>query len=92
MARTAKRRHEERLWGGSFIPASEIDPLSTTAAVHRKLTRIIENLEPLSKEHGLLKFLKNADRVNSLSGFVQDLVYAITDYQVCIENLPMQIV
>ena len=50
--------------------------------VRRKLARTVENLEPLSKEHGLLKFLKNADRANTLNGFVQDLAYAITDYQV----------
>ena len=60
--------------------------------VPRKLARIVENLEPLSKEPGLLKFLKNADRVNTLNGFVQDLFYAITDYQVCIENPPMRVV
>ena len=51
--------------------------------IPRKLVRIIENLEPLSEEHGLLKFLKNADRANTLNGFVQDLACAITDYQVC---------
>ena len=50
--------------------------------VRRKLAGIIENLEPLSQEHGLLKFLKNADRANTLNDFVQDLAYAITDYQV----------
>ena len=60
--------------------------------VRRKLAGIIENLEPLSKEHGLLKFLKNADRVGTLNGFVQDLAYAITDYQVRIEYPLTQIV
>ena len=65
---------------------------STMVAARRKLTRIIGNLEPLSKEHGLVKFLKNADRVNTLNGFVQDLLYAITDYQVCVENPPLRIV
>ena len=54
----------------------------TAVTVCRKLARTIEHLEPLSKEHGLVKFLKNADRVNTLNGFVQDLGYAITDYQV----------
>ena len=60
---------------------------STAMTVRRKLARIIVNLEPLSQEHGLLKFLKNADRVDTLNGFVQDLAYAITDYQVCVANL-----
>ena len=55
---------------------------SATVTVRRKLAGTIEKLEPLSKEHGLLKFLKNADRANALNGFVQDLAYAITDYQV----------
>ena len=50
--------------------------------VRRKLARTVGKLEPLSKEHGLLKFLKNADRANALNGFVEDLAYAITDYQV----------
>ena len=60
--------------------------------VRRKLARIIGSLEPLSKEHGLVKFLKNVDRVNTLNGFVQDLAYAIADYQVCVENPPLRIV
>ena len=55
--------------------------------VRRKLARIIGNLEPLSQEHGLLKFLKNADRVDALNDFVQDLAYAVADYQVCVANL-----
>ena len=55
--------------------------------VRRKLARIIVNLEPLSQEHGLLKFLKNVDRVDTLNGLIQDMVYAITDYQVRVTDL-----
>ena len=53
------------------------------SAVCRKLVRIIAQLRPLSEQHGLAKFLKNDDHANKLNGFVQDLAYAVTDYQVC---------
>ena len=43
-------------------------------------------LRPLSEQHGLLRFLKNVDHASTLGGFVQELAYAITDYQVCITN------
>ena len=39
-------------------------------------------LGPLSEQHGLVKFLNNIDRANTLNGFVQDLANAVTDYQV----------
>lgn len=50
--------------------------------VDRKLARIVAKLKPLSKQHGILKFLKNADHANTLNGFIQDLSYAVIDYQV----------
>ena len=50
--------------------------------VNRKLGGIVAKLEPVAEQHGILKFLKNADYVNILNGFVQDLAYAVTDYQV----------
>ena len=53
----------------------------------RKLVRIITELRPLSGQHGLAKFLKNDDHATRLNGFVQDLAYAITDYQVCCANV-----
>jgi hypothetical protein len=49
-------------------------------------------LGPLSEQHGLLRFLKNADHANALNGFVQDLADAVTDYQVCVENSAARIV
>ena len=51
--------------------------------VRRELVRIITELGPLSEQHGLAKFLKNPGHANTLNGFVQDLAYAVTDYQVC---------
>jgi hypothetical protein len=50
------------------------------------LARIIAKLEPLSEQHGIMRFLKNVDYANTLSGFVQELGYAITDYQVLVMN------
>lgn len=58
--------------------------LSTSFIICRKLVRIIVKLGPLSEQHGLLKFLRNVDQANVLNGFVQDLTYALSDYQVCL--------
>ena len=57
------------------------------SAVCRKLVRIIAELRPLSEQHGLAKFLKNADHASRLNAFVQDLAHAVTDYQVCCPNI-----
>ena len=43
-------------------------------------------LGPLSEQYGLLRFLKNVDHANTLNGFIQELAYAITDYQACVTN------
>ena len=59
---------------------------STTVIVCRKLVEITEKLGPLSEQHGLRKFLKNVDYAIALNGFVQDLGYAISDYQVCVQK------
>jgi hypothetical protein len=48
----------------------------------RRLDGIIVKLEPLSEEHGLLGFLRNADNAKVLSGFVQELADAVEYYQV----------
>ena len=48
----------------------------------RKLERVVAKLEPLSDQHGLVGFLRNTDNAKTLTGFVQELGYAITDYQV----------
>ena len=55
---------------------------SSISINRRKLAGIITKLGPLSEQHGILKFLKNVDHANTLNGFVQDLSYAVTDYQV----------
>ena len=48
----------------------------------RKLDGVIAKLEPLSEQHAFIKFLRNVDDAKTLTGFVQDLANAITDYQV----------
>lgn len=77
-----KRRRVEGPSGGLY-PRQEI-PIhhSINLTVCRKLAGIIAKLEPLSKQHGTVKFLKNAGHANTLNGFVQGLAYAVTDYQV----------
>jgi len=44
---------------------------------------VLERMEPLSEQKGLLKFLRNQDHAGLLNGFVQDIARAVTDYQVC---------
>ena len=48
----------------------------------RKLEGVVAKLEPLSDQHGLVGFLRNVDNAKKLTGFVQELSNAITDYQV----------
>ena len=57
------------------------------SVVCRKLVRIVTELRPLSEQHGFAKFLKNDHHANRLNGFVQDLAYAVADYQVCCANI-----
>ena len=52
----------------------------------RKLEGVIIRLEPLSKQHTLIGFLRNTDNAKTLTGFTQELVNAITDYQVWTSN------
>ena len=60
--------------------------------VYRKLVRIVTKLGPLSEQHGLLGFLNNVDHAKTLNGFTQDLVYAITNYQVCVMKSTVSVV
>ena len=48
----------------------------------RKLGVVIAKLEPLSDQHALVGFLRNAENAKTLTGFVQELGDAIADYQV----------
>ena len=55
----------------------------------RKLEGVIVKLEPLSEQHVLLKFLRNADDTKTLVGFVQELADAVVDYQVRVTCPPV---
>ena len=44
---------------------------------------VLERMEPLSEQSGLLRFLRNEDHAGLLNGFVQDIAQTVTDYQVC---------
>ena len=48
----------------------------------RKLGEVITQLEPLSDQNAFVAFLRNVDNAKTLTGFVQELANAITDYQV----------
>ena len=48
----------------------------------RKLKGVIAKLQPLTEQHALTGFLRNADNAKTLTGFVQELADAVTDYQV----------
>lgn len=63
---------------------------SLTQNIRRKLMDIVVKLEPLSEQNGLLKFLRNEDHAGLLNGFVQDIAYAVTDYQVCGQKSTVQ--
>ena len=56
----------------------------------RKLEGIMARLGQLSEQHWFWKFLDNVDNTDTLNGFVQDLAYAIADYQVCNTNCTEQ--
>jgi hypothetical protein len=50
------------------------------------LAGIIAELGPLSHPNVIEKFLRNFDHAKVLNDCVQDLVYAVTDYQVWAAN------
>ena len=74
-----------------FVPQHREIPshCSPTFVARRK---IVIKLGPLLEQHGLVRFLKNVDHANTLNGFIQDLAYAVVDYQVCVTNLTWRMV
>ena len=59
-----------------------IYPYRFTYPSLRKLEAVIAKLEPLSDQNALVGFLRNVDNAKTLTGFVQELANAVTDYQV----------
>ena len=74
-----QRKDGERNFGGSYLSGFVSIPHHPS---FRKLKGVIANLEPLSNQHALVGFLRNAENAKTLTGFVQELANAITDYQV----------
>lgn len=64
------------------LPLLKREHVSNRLLVRRKLAEIVARLKPLSEQNGLVKFLNNVDNANTLNNFIQDLAYAIIDYQV----------
>ena len=64
------------------MPFGKHGYISNWIVFRRKLAGIVADLGPLAEQHALMKFLRNVDHANVLNGFVKDVVYAITDYQV----------
>ena len=84
MTKTAKRRRGERPSGGLYCPTrGTLVHFSAAFLLHSKLAGIVAALKPLSEQNGIVKFLNNVDCADTLNGFVQELAYAVTDYQVC---------
>ena len=84
MTKTAKRRRGERPSGGLYCLIQEtLVYLLAEFVLHSKLAGIVAALKPLSEKNGITKFLNNVNYADKLKGFVQDLAYAVADYQVC---------
>ena len=92
VTRISERRHVERLSAGSCVPTETLVHYQPACMVRRKLARIITKLGALSEQRGLLRFLNNTDHASALNGFVQDLAYTITDYQVCVTKFTVSVI
>ena len=65
-----------------FVRRRSRSSLPLTLDTCRRLVDVLEKMEPLSEQNGMLKFLRNGDYTGLLNGFVQDISNAVTDYQV----------
>ena len=74
-AEKARRMELRRFVLARMYPNLLIPPLRT-------LEGVITKLEPLADQHALVGFLRNVDNTKTLTGFVQELANAVTDYQV----------
>lgn len=79
----AEKTRRELLYRFLGFQTSTFVNISLTEDTCRRLADVIVKLEPLSEQNGLLRFLQNQDHAALLSGFVQEVAEAITDYQVC---------
>ena len=86
----SERTRRELLSGSVLPPVPEFGTTQLTLDIHRRLMEILEKLEPLSEQNGLLRFLRNEDHAGLLNGLVQDISRVITDYQVCDRKCTIQ--
>ena len=79
----ARRRRGEKFSESLYYPLQATQGRTfNNIGLRRKLVGVVAKLGPLAEQHGLMKFLNNADHVGVLNGFVRDLTDAIADYQV----------
>ena len=76
------RRRGEKFLESLYTEFKDHGYIAEHIAFGRKLAGIVTKLRPLADQHGFMKFLKNVDHADILSGFTKELAYAITDYQV----------
>ena len=74
-----QRRRGEPSFGGSY--SCECMSICLSLSL-RKFEGAVAKLQPPSDQHALVGFLRNIDNAKTLTGFVQELANAITDYQV----------
>ena len=74
-----RRKGGESSFGGSY--AYEYSHQFTYPSL-RKLEGVIAKLEPISHQNPAVGFFRTVDNAKILTGFVQELADAITDYQV----------
>ena len=92
MTRTVKRGNGEKFSEGLYALLKKREYISHFIGFRRKLARIMAKLGPLAEQRGLMRFFKNVDHANVLNGFVNELSYALTDYQVWDPNSVLEAV
>lgn len=60
---------------------NDANELQRRKDLNRKLTKVLETLDPWAKQSRLSGFIKNKDQAAKLAGLVEDIRDAITDYQ-----------
>jgi hypothetical protein len=73
-----QRKGGEWNFGGSYSHKYT----SVCLSLSQEARGVIAKLEPLSEQHAFVRFLRNVNNAKTLTGFVQELANAITDYQV----------
>jgi len=56
---------------------------SDATGIDRRLKEIGQDMDPMTTQKDLALFLKKPENAQKLNGLVQDIRYAVMDYQVC---------